>query len=68
MQLNRFSHSPCSFFWALIISADNGIGREGVIGTGFGIGTVISKGTGMGAGVNLFLEAADNISSAHMGL
>lgn len=37
-------------------------------GTGFGIGNVISKGTGMGARDNLFLEAADNISSAHMGL
>ena len=39
---------------------------DGVIGTGFRIGTC--KGTGMGAGVNLFLEAAGNISSAHVGL
>lgn len=37
---------------------------------GFGIGAVIKtcKGTGRGARVNLFLEAADNIWSAHMGL
>lgn len=63
-QLQRFCHSLCSVFGALISSSGNFTGLDVI---GFGIGVVIKtcKGTGR---VNLCLEAADNIWSAHMGL
>lgn len=55
----RIFLSFCSFFWALISLSGTGGG------TRIGIRTV---GTIVGARVSLFLEAVDNISSAHTGL
>lgn len=70
MQLLRFFHDLGSFFWALISLFTHCVGLDALTGTGFGVGTGIKtcRGTVMGNMVHLFLEAADDILSAHMGL
>lgn len=67
-QLQRFCHSLCSFFRPPMSLSGGCTRLDCVTETGFGTRTGTGKVTGMGARINLFLEAADNISSAHMGL